>query len=54
MAGKTGAREFNDFEKAHERMLAAEREVLADVMGASDVAADAIEIQGQVHRRTYG
>jgi hypothetical protein len=52
MAGKTGAREFNEFEKAlHERMLEAEREILADVMGASDVDADAIEIEGKVHRR---
>src|SRR5580698_1506465 len=52
MAGKTGAREFNEFEKAlHERMLEAEREVLADVMSASDVDVDAIEIEGKVHRR---
>src|SRR6185437_3073514 len=52
MGGKTGAREFNEFEKAlHERMLEAEREILADVMGASDVEADAIEIEGKVHRR---
>jgi hypothetical protein len=52
MAGKTGAREFNEFEKAlHERMLDAERDILADVMGASDVDADAIEIEGKVHRR---
>lgn len=52
MQGKTGAREFYDFEKAlHERMLQAEREVVADVMAASDVEADAIEIDGRVHRR---
>jgi hypothetical protein len=52
MAGKTGAREFNEFEKAlHERMLEAEREILADVMSASDVDADAITVAGKVHRR---
>ena len=52
MQGKTGAREFYDFEKAlHERLLQAEREIVADVMAASDVEADAIEIQGRVHRR---
>lgn len=52
MAGKTGPREFYDFEKAlHERLLEAEREIVADVMAASDVEADAIEIEGRVHRR---
>ena len=52
MQGKTGAREFYDFEKAlHERMLQAEREIVADVMAASDVEADAVEIDGRVHRR---
>ena len=52
MQGKTGAREFHEFESAlHERLLEAEREILADVMGASDVDADAIEIDGRVLRR---
>src|SRR5579885_304414 len=52
MAGKTGAREFYEFEKTlHERLLQAEREIVADVMAASDVDADAIEINGRVHRR---
>jgi hypothetical protein len=52
MQGKTGAREFYDFEKSlHERLLEAEREIVADVMAASDVEADAIEIEGRVHRR---
>lgn len=52
MQGKTGARAFNDFEDAlHQRLLEAEREILADVMSASDVDADAIEIEGRVHRR---
>ena len=52
MTGKTGAREFYDFEKAlHERLLEAEREIVGEVMAASDVEADAIEIAGRVHRR---
>jgi hypothetical protein len=52
MEGKTGAREFYEFEKTlHDRLLQAEREIVADVMGASDVDADAIEIEGRVHRR---
>jgi hypothetical protein len=52
MGGKSGAGEFYDFEKAlHDRMLAVEREIVADVMAASDVDADAVEIDGRVHRR---
>lgn len=52
MQGKTGAREFYEFEKTlHERLLEAEREIVGDVMAASDVEADAIEIEGRVHRR---
>ncbi len=52
MAGKTGAREFYEFEKElHARMMEAEREILGGVMAASDVDADAIEIEGTVHRR---
>lgn len=52
MQGKTGAREFYEFEKTlHERLLEAEREIVADVMSASDVEADAIEIEGRIHRR---
>src|SRR4051812_43618350 len=52
MGGKSGAGEFYDFEKAlHERMLAVEREIVADVMAASDVDADAVEIDGRVYRR---
>jgi hypothetical protein len=52
MAGKTGARDFYDFEKElHARLMQAEREVLGSVMSASDVDADAIEIEGRVHRR---
>ncbi|MBN2193330.1 MAG: hypothetical protein JW751_10985 [Polyangiaceae bacterium] len=52
MQGKTGAREFYESEKTlHERLLEAEREIVGDVMAASDVDADAIEIEGRVHRR---
>lgn len=52
MAGKTGPRAFYDFEKElHERLMKAERELLGEVMSASDVDADAIEIEGRVHRR---
>jgi hypothetical protein len=52
MSGKTGAREFYDFEKAlHARLMEAEREIIGSVMSASDVDADAVEIEGRVHRR---
>lgn len=52
MQGKSGARDFYEFEKTlHERLRQAEREIVADVMAASDVDADAIEIEGRVHRR---
>jgi hypothetical protein len=52
MQGKTGAREFYEFEKAlHARLMQAEREIVGGVMTASDVDADAIEIEGRVHRR---
>lgn len=50
--GKSGPREFYDFEKElHARLMKAEREIVGDVMAASDVDADAIEIEGRVHRR---
>src|SRR6266481_1445307 len=52
MTGKTGAREFYEFEKElHARLMQAEREIVGGVMAASDVDADAIEIDGRVHRR---
>ncbi len=52
MEGKTGARDFYEFEKTlHERLMRAEREIVGRVMAASDVDADAIEINGVVHRR---
>ena len=53
MKGGMGAREFREFEKTlHERMLEAEREILSEAMAASDVDADAIEVEGRVLRRT--
>ncbi len=52
MHGKTGSRDFYEFEKSlHERLREAEREIVADVMAASDIDADAIEVAGRVHRR---
>lgn len=52
VTGKTGQRDFYAFEKElHARLMEAEREVLGHVMAASDVEADAVEIQGRVHRR---
>lgn len=52
MAGKTGARTFYEFERdLHAKLMEIEREVIGDVMAASDVDADAIEIDGVVHRR---
>jgi len=52
MVGKTGPRELYDFEKElHARLMEAEREIVGGVLAASDVEADAIEIEGRVHRR---
>jgi hypothetical protein len=52
MGGKTGQRDFYDFERElHARLMQAEREILGSVMSASDVDADAIEIEGRVHCR---
>ena len=52
MEGKKGAREFYEFERElHARLMRAEREIVGGVMRASDVDADAIEIDGRVHRR---
>lgn len=52
MAGKTGAREFYEFERdLHKKLMEVEREVVGDVMGQSDVDAEAIEIDGVPHRR---
>lgn len=52
MSPKTSAKEFEEFEtKLMERFLEAQREIVAEVMRASDIDADAIEIDGRVHRR---
>lgn len=52
MAGKTGPRDFEEFERMlHEQMLQAERDIVREVLAASDIDADAIEIDGRVHRR---
>jgi hypothetical protein len=52
MRGKTGARELYDFEnELHQRLMEVEREVVGEVTAASDVDADAIEIEGVGHRR---
>jgi hypothetical protein len=43
---------FEEFEtKLHEKMQALERDMIAEVMAAADVDADAIEIEGKVYRR---
>jgi hypothetical protein len=43
---------FEEFEtKLHEKMQALERDMIADVMAAADVDADAIEIEGKGYRR---
>jgi hypothetical protein len=52
MKSKTGPRSFADFERElHERMMEAERDVVASEMAKLDIDADAIEIAGKVHRR---
>ncbi len=49
---KTGPRSFEQFERElHERMMQAEREVLAEEMVRLDIDADAVVIDGKVHRR---
>ena len=50
IVGKTGAREFYEFEKArHERLLDSEREIVGGVMSASDIDAEAIPILRRTH-----
>ena len=52
MKSKTGPRSFADFERElHERMMEAERDIVAGEMSKLDIDADAIEIGGKVHRR---
>lgn len=51
---KTGPRSFEQFEHAlHERMMAAEREVLAEEMARADVDVDAVVIDGRVPSRGH-
>jgi hypothetical protein len=49
---KTGPRSFAEFERElHERMMEAERDILAAEMAKVDIDADAVVIAGKVHRR---
>lgn len=52
MKSKTGRRSFADFERElHERMMAAERDIVANEMARLDIDAPAVTIAGKVHRR---
>jgi hypothetical protein len=52
MKSKTGRRSFADFERElHERMMEAERDIVAAEMAKADVDVDAVVIAGKVHRR---
>ena len=52
MKEKMGPHAFADFEKElHERMMEAERDIVAGEMARLDVDADAVVIDGKVHRR---
>src|SRR5258706_10794923 len=52
MRSKTGPRSFAEFERElHERMMEAERDIVAGEMARLDVDADAVVIAGKVHRR---
>jgi hypothetical protein len=52
MEGKTGPRAFAEFERElHARMMEVERDVIAGEMVKLDVDADAVVIEGKVHRR---
>ncbi len=52
MRSKTGPRSFADFERElHERMMEAERDIVAGEMARLDIDADAVVIAGKVHRR---
>ena len=49
---KVPGREFASFEKQlHERVMEVERELVAEELERADVDADAVEIEGVVHRR---
>jgi hypothetical protein len=52
MKEKVGPQAFADFERElHRRFLEAERDVIADEMARFDIEADAVVIEGKVHRR---
>jgi hypothetical protein len=52
MRSKTGPRSFAEFERElHERMMEVERDIVAGEMARMDVDADAVVIEGKVHRR---
>jgi hypothetical protein len=52
MKDKAGPQAFADFERElHRRFMEAERDVIADEMARFDVEADAVLIEGKVHRR---
>jgi hypothetical protein len=52
MKDKIGPQAFADFERElHRRLLEAERDVIADEMARFDTEADAVLINGKVHRR---
>jgi hypothetical protein len=52
MRSKTGPRSFAEFEReVHERMMEAERDIVAGEMARLDVDVDAVVIAGKVHRR---
>ena len=52
MKEKMGPRAFADFEKElHERMMEAERDIVATEMARLDVDAEAVVIAGKLHRR---
>jgi len=52
MKEKMGPHAFAEFEKGlHERMMEAERDIVATEMARLDVDADAVVIDGKVHRR---
>jgi hypothetical protein len=53
MKEKMGPLAFAEFEKElHERMMEAERDIVAAEMARVDIDADAVVIDGKVHRRT--
>jgi len=52
MKSKTGPRSFAEFERElHERVMEVERDLVAAEMARFDIDADAVVIEGKVHRR---